>query len=273
MDMNTIKTFYENHPNNDGKLFMKNTFEPMKRLLDLGLSKPDFKGTQDEFIKLIEDNPKWASDATKSFYLRAVLWFLVHYLKAKNIKKVDKALSASTISKIENKPEIANIPIEDIQAGIQEYYGAGSMEDIFIQTFQAVPSRLDYYDIKIDDPEASKNYSTKTGTLIMKDYNKTAKNHGAKKVKLSPELQALINASLAENPREDLIIFGNADLSKAIRLILRKSGFPGTSLNTLRHSVASKPKMTPMERVELAKLMAHRPTKNLEYKRKTMYKN
>jgi hypothetical protein len=272
--MEAIKTFYENHPSNDGKMFMTNTYEPMRRLFDLGFANPGFTGKQSEFLALIKAGnpdqnglPRWKTPASKAFYTRALLWFLLHYNKTKNVKKVDLALTSYTIEKTESKVVPENIPIEDIEAAIIAHFGSGSMEDIFIKVFQEMPSRLDYYDIKLDNFYAAKNYSTETGKLIMRDYTKTSQLHGEKKIRLSPELQALITASLAENPRENLIQFSNSDLSKAIRNLLKKSGFPNTSMNTLRHSVASKPGMTPDDRAVLAKTMAHRGETNLKYKR------
>ena len=263
MDFTEIENFYEKHELNTTETWYKNYFSPIKRLFEGVVEVPGFKGNQTNFIKYI--NEKYTTDATRNYYLRAYLWFLVNYAKAPDVKRVDDALNASNIARIQNKVVPANIPIEDIETAIIKEYGVGSIQDIFIQVFQAVPSRLDYLDIKLDNFYAEKNYNTETGILEMRNYTKTKKKE-TKSVKQSATLQALIKKSIAEDPREDLIVFSNKDLSKAVRNILEKSGFPGSSMNTLRHSMAS-PDMTPEARAKLSTLMGHRGETSLSYKR------
>ena len=277
-----IEAFYDNHENNTGPNFLKNHQKPVLRLLSDCLEiKNDITPCLKPVDKVVQKiKAKYPNPNTRKFYLQALLFLVDSYpgLADKvNRQKYYDAWEASKVLKAEKDakaPEIPNVDITEIQTKVDEQFGEGSMESLYISLYREAPVRLDYQNIFVygslnQVPEDTEKYLVlQSKTLFMKSYNKTAKTYGTKEKKLSSELMTKIKASLKKQPREQLFIFSNSNPSKAISNILRKSGIDGGSLNTLRHSVMSQD-MSPEERVQLARVAGHAPTTSVAYKRQS----
>ena len=277
LSVQQVQDFYDAHEQNKTDNFLKNHSKPVLRLLNecLGVKGNDvvkcLKKSKDVLEKV---RTKYTNPNTIKFYLQSLIWLIDKYpgLYAAVPRDVYfKAWEASKVGMIEHrntqKETQPYIPYSEIQEKVDAKYGAPSMESLFVSFYKEVPARLDFYDIMVDDETADKHLVLKTGTLVMKKYNKTSDKHGVKEIKLSKELMTKIKASLKERPRSELIVFSNRNASKAVVNLLGGAGVQG-SLNTLRHSIMSDPKITPEERVELAHKAGHKVETNMDYIRK-----
>lgn len=277
-----VEAFFENHPNNDDKNFLKNHAAPVLRLLHDCLDvKNDIITCIRPVDKVVQKvKQKYQNPNTIKYYLQSLLFLVDEYpgLKDKvNRQKYYDAWEASKVVKIEfdaeEKPKKTGPSIESIQDAVDKKFGADSIESLYIAIYRQAPVRLDYQDIKVfgslnQVPEDTEKYLVlQSKKLIMHHYNKTDKKYGTKEIKLSPELMNKIKASLKKQPRDQLFVFSNSNPTKAISNILRKAGIAGGSLNTLRHAVMSE-EMTPEDRVKLARVAGHAPTTSVDYKLK-----
>jgi hypothetical protein len=273
MSLQEINNFYESHEKAEDKNWLKNHQAPIKRLfdecLDIGDDIVHCLKSPKKVIKQIKD--KYENPNTVKFYLQALLFLIDNYPGLADKVKRDQyydAWQASKVVKAEQDsegPKIPDVGLDVIDKAIVEKYGVDSMENLFIKWFMEVPTRLDFFDVKIDDKSADKYLNTEKGEVVMKKYNKTDDFYGKKNIKLSPELMVLIRKSLEKLPRENLLVFANGNPSKAVVNILKGAGLKG-SMNTIRHAVASV-QMSPEERVKLAKKMGHSAETSVKYKR------
>lgn len=277
------KEFFENHPQNTTPNFKKNHQAPVLRLLN------DCLEVQDDIVDCLSDarevidkiKNKYKNHNTIKYYLQALLFFVDSFPNLRdfvNRDEIFKAWQASKLTMIEGEEErkknIANIEYDDIKEKVYEKFGSNSQEALFIDFYEEVPLRLDFYDIKLfrntkdlpEDDVPPKYLNLETGRLFMKDYTKTKNKYGDKEVYLSKELMEKIKYNLKNKPREYLFKFKNKDPSAAIKTLLRQAGIINASMNTLRHSVHTKT-MTPEERIEMARRSGHAPETSLDYRR------
>jgi len=275
------KDFFDKHPNNTTKNFLKNHQAPFLRTLNLCLQE------NDDIVTCLSDAPaviKKITDAyenpnTRKYYLQSVLFFVDGYPGLANHidrKKYFDAWSASKVVKLEyeeDKPKKENIDYEEIEKKVQKKYGINSQEALFIDFYKEVPVRLDFYDISVfnktkdlpaDLPDKYLNLETRR--MFFKKYNKTNNKFGDKEIYLSQELVDKIKYNLKHNPRDTLFRFRNKEPGAAIKTLLNKAGIKNATMNTLRHSVHSQ-KLTPEARVEMARRSGHSIQTSISYKR------
>ena len=274
LSINQVENFYENHPNNTTKNFKKNHQGPVLRILNSCL---EGKGDADvvtcmkdpdAVAKKIMD--KYDNPNTQKFYFQALLFLIDEYPHLKNQLNRERYFNFWQGSKIvkqehdEGKPKIDGVDYEDIKEKVSKKFGEDSPEALFIDFYEEVPLRLDYHDIRIDMPEASKNLNMSTGVLTLKDYNKTKDKYGDKDITLSSGLLNKIKKQLGE--KTYLFYFSKTTQGQKIGKILKEAGVENGTMNTLRHSVHSKP-MSTEDRVEMARRSGHAPTTSLSYRR------
>jgi glycerophosphoryl diester phosphodiesterase len=275
------KDFFDKHPNNTTKNFLKNHQAPLLRTLNLCLEEKDDVSAclsdTEAVIKKITD--AYQNPNSRKYYLQSVLFFVDGYPGLANHvdrKKYFDAWSASKVVTYETeqeKPKKENIDYEEIEQKVQKKYGVNSQEALFIDFYKEVPVRLDFYDIHVynktkDLPEdlPDKYLNLETRRMFFKKYNKTNNKYGDKEIYLSQDLVDKIKYNLKHNPRDNLFRFKNKDPGSAIKTLLNKAGIKNATMNTLRHSVHSQ-KLTAEERVELARRSGHSVETSVSYKR------
>jgi len=179
-----IDTFYDKMSQGKPETFDKNYRMPVLRILKECLDETG------DVIKCLKDSDRvikkvldtYANVNTRKVYLQALLWFVDNYDGMKTKVPREAYLRAWETSKLAvmetpNK-EYADLPsIDEVQAKVDEKYGGGSMESLYISFFKEVPTRLDYQDVKVyktstQVPEDAVKYIVySTKKLIMKEYN------------------------------------------------------------------------------------------------------
>ncbi len=270
LSVEQVEDFYQKHPNNSTKNFLKNHMKPVLRLLSLCLDETD------DVVECLQ-NPKevaqkvmdtYENPNSAKFYFQALLFLIDNYpglAKHVNREKYKTYWEGSKIVKAEHDqrtPKPDNIDYSVIAAAVEEEYGKDSEEALFINLYYEMPMRLDYHDLYVDDPDKANYIDTTKKKIIVNEYNKTSKKYGPKKYSLSAKLIKQIMNQKKEKQKL-FSFFTKSTQGKKIKEMLKNAGIDGT-MNTLRHSRHSV-EMSPDERVELAGRSGHAPTTSVSY--------
>ena len=172
--------------------------------------------------------------------------------------------------------EYSVISYEDYEKKILDRFGIESKEYFMIRIYKEVTCRddLDLYIIKDEEKhkdDLTKNYlidNEKNYTILLQAY-KTSKNKNPIKIKLSTDLDKLVNQYIIRNNIKDRIFPSKHGLNFSfINTMNKKIGMKG-GINLIRHIIISSGllKMDLDERVKMAKNSFHSISTQRDYNR------